>query len=416
MATQSIRAVRLPRWLLPQDWPRPDAGEPALADLEVYGDRIHSVRPHTRGITGADETDLSGALALPGLLEAHAHLDKAFTRARLGRIEPGLLPAISASHEDRVHWTDDDLRDRADRALCMAWKAGVTQLRTHVDWWSPQAPRSWHIMAEVGHAWRNHVQLQRVALIPLPFFARPEDASSIAGQLKGDSLAILGAFIHSSNHSDVALENLLRSAQSAALDLDLHIDEELSPQALGLAKVTEWVWRHRYEGHIVCGHACALAVHDSSQALALLDEIAKAPITLVALPTTNLLLQDAHPARTPRQRGLTLLKEARERGIPVLIASDNVQDAFCSLGDFDPVNVLGVAVMAGQLDDGFDTWSASICRTDWLGPRPTSRYSLEGKPATLIVFPDADVHTWPANSARRVLRASALNPVSWSNA
>ena len=126
----------------------------------------------------------------------------------------------------------------------------------------------------------------------------------------------------------------------------------------------------------------------------------------MSLPITNLLLQDAAKGRTPRQRGLTLVKEARIRGIPLLIGSDNVQDPFCRVGSLDPVEALQAAVLAGQLDEPFDAWSQSLCRADWLDREaPLDAPRLEGRPADLVIFDQADAWSWPTRTARRrVLR------------
>ena len=154
---------------------------------------------------------------------------------------------------------------------------------------------------------------------------------------------------------------------------------------------------------MVCGHNCALAAQPEDEALATLDAVAAVSITLVTLPITNLLLQDAGHGRTPRQRGLTLVKEARARGIPVLVASDNVQDAFCAVGSYDPVEALGAAVLAAQLDDAFDTWTASICRRDWLsGERGTPPLAV-GASADLVAFTTASVRGWPSRAQPRVV-------------
>ena len=127
---------------------------------------------------------------------------------------------------------------------------------------------------------------------------------------------------------------------------------------------------------------------------------------LTAFNITNLLLQDAATGRTPRQRGLTLVKEARARAIPLLIGSDNVQDPFCRVGSLDPVEAMQAAVLAGQLDEAFDSWSQALCRADWLGREPAPHApALEGRPADLVVFPRAEATAWPSRAAeRRVLR------------
>ena len=400
-----IRNARLPRWLLPPSWPETDGGS-ALAALEITGGRILSVTPETSRQISATSLDIGGALVLPGLIEAHAHLDKALTRSRLGVLQPGLLAAIQAMQNDRRRWTDDDLRARARCSLDMAMARGVTRLRTHVDWWSVEPPPAWHVLGDLAHEWQDGIRLERVALAPLPLFDSRDHASVIAAHVRRSNDAMLGGFIHTSNYDAQAVDRLIDAAAEHELDLDLHVDEELDPFARGFEHVIHRVLETGHAGRVVCAHVCALAARqDEAEAFALLDELALTRITLMALPSTNLLLQDASEGRTPRRRGLTLLKEARARDIPVMIANDNVQDAFCPLGVFDPVDALRLAVLAAQLSEPFDVWSQSICRADWLDTRPEAKPTPVGQPADLVVFADADPYTWPANPSRRVLRA-----------
>ena len=128
--------ARLPRWWLPVDWPTA-AARPALADIAIEAGRIALVRPSASPVPpGA--IDLDGAPVLPGLVDAHTHIDKTFTAGRLGRVKPGLLGAIDAMMQDKLGWTPEDVRLRASKALAWAYEAGVVRLRTHVDWWDPQ--------------------------------------------------------------------------------------------------------------------------------------------------------------------------------------------------------------------------------------------------------------------------------------
>src|SRR4051812_17608414 len=219
--------------------------------------------------------------------------------------------------------------------------------------------------------------------------------------------ARFGGFVHTTNWDPAALRRLFEAAAEFGLDVDLHVDEELDPAACGLATTAALLRELRFEGRVVCGHNCALSAQTPERALATLDAVARAPITMVALPTTNLLLQDASPGRTPRQRGITLIKEARERGIPVLISTDNVQDAFCRVGAYDPVEALATAALAAQLDDPFDAWSDAICRHDWLVREQREQATLApGDTADFVMFDDARAASWPADAhARRVLRA-----------
>lgn len=398
--------VRLPRWLLPADWPLRD-GVPVLAHIELEAGRVQSVRPASDGVApSAPGWDLAGTLALPGFVDAHTHLDKAFTLPRMKQVHPGLLGAIDAMLADRVHWSAGDVRERASRGLQWAWECGTTHVRTHVDWWEPETvPLAWPVMAELAQEWAGRVRLEQVGLIKLPLFEDAAQAMRLAQQVKATGpQAVLGGFVHSTNWSERALRNLLVSAQACDLDVDLHVDEELNPAAAGLHATARILREIGFEGRVVCGHICALAVQPEAQAFATLDAVACAPITVVSLPATNLLLQDAVTGRTPRLRGITLVKEARERGIPLLFASDNVQDPFCRLGSFDPVEALGTAALVAQLDEPFDNWSQALCRGDWLQRGPaTAAPTLVGAKADLVLFTQADRHGWPSRSATRVV-------------
>jgi len=413
----ALGGARLPAWALPADWPR-SQGLPVLADVLLEGGRIAAVRPQGCAPLPPGAWALGGMPVLPGLVDAHTHLDKAFTLPRMGQVQPGLLGAIEAMMADRARWTVEDVRQRASQGLQWAHAAGVVHLRTHCDWWEPEVtPVAWPVLRELAEDWRGRVQLDRVSLIPLHLFAELDTALSLAARVAASGPgACLGGFVHSTNWNPQALRHLLMAARQHDLDVDLHVDEELHGQAQGLATLAELVPALGLQGRVVCGHTCALAAMPEERALHILDAVARAGLTLVTLPITNLLLQDAVTGRTPRQRGLTLVKEARARGIPLLLASDNVQDPFCPLGSFDPLEAFGTGVAMGQLTQAFDDWTDSLCRREWLARAGSARPWGVGSPADLLIFPEANAWGFPSRTARRVLlregrRLAAAHPL-----
>ncbi len=79
-----------------------------------------------------------------------------------------------------------------------------------------------------------------------------------------------------------------------------------------------------------------------------------AGIRIISLPMCNLYLQDrrapgAFP-RSPSWRGLTLVQDFLDAGVPVACASDNVRDAFFAYGDFDLLEVYTQSVRLAHLD------------------------------------------------------------------
>lgn len=416
---QKLLRARLPRWLLPRNWPVSGA-EPALADIKIAQGRISCIVPHAGHDDSYGGWDLAGAPVLPGLVDAHLHLDKTFTRKRTGVQQPGLLGAIEAMMTDKAGWTPNDVRERAARALQWAHESGSVHLRTHCDWWDPtRPPIAWPVLRELAEDWRDRLLLERVNLCPLDLYQDREWAFATARDVAASGPhALLGGFVHSTNFSVKALRHLLEAAQFHELNVDLHCDEELNPEAQGLAAVAELMSELEFEGRVTCGHTCALAAKPATEALRILDAVASRRITLVALPVTNLILQDATTGRTPRLRGLTLVKEARDRGIPVLLASDNVQDPFCPIGSYDPLEALLIGTPMGQFDRPLDDWSDTICCSGALTGDGLTKPFQKGDVADLIIFPSADAWSFPSRTQPRlVLRAGELAhgsvPTGW---
>ena len=398
-----LKGARLPQWVNPQTADK-------LVDIAVVNGKLEKIEATSTNPWALPIWDVQGALTLPLMVDAHTHLDKTLTKSRMGDITPGLLGAIQAMMSDRAHWTPEDVYQRANQGLTWSYEAGVQHLRTHCDWWEPTAqPIAWQVLRDLASTWKGKIAIERVSLIPLHLYADAAQARSLAKQVAASgSGALLGGFVHTSNWNLQALKNLLAAAQAEGLNVDLHMDEELNPAAQGLLRATEIMRDIGFDGHVVCGHTCALSAQDSLLALRTLDEVAKVNMSLVTLPLTNLLLQDAVTGKTPTKRGLTLVQEARARQIPVMVASDNVQDPFCTFGSYDPLEALSTGALAAQLPQVFDDATQSICRTDWLTGETQATPFQIGLAANFIVFEQANLWGFPSQTHKRLVVRNGL--------
>ncbi|MDE0173438.1 MAG: cytosine deaminase [Defluviicoccus sp.] len=380
--------ARVPACLV--DDPPPDAAPDAKGllrlDIEIADGRIVGLAAHRDDDEAAGRVDLGGGMVWPGLVDLHTHLDKAFTSPRCPNQDGSLEGALSAVAADRPLWTPDDLRARMEFALRCALAHGTVALRTHIDSRPPRHLVSWPVFRELRDEWRGRIALQAVSLVPLEAFADADYATEIADLVR-DCGGVLGAVTGVDAGNETVLDRVFGLADERGLDLDFHADETDDPGARSFDRIARAAIAHRFEGRVVVGHCCSLAMRPADEADRALDLAAAAGLHVVSLPMCNLYLQDRRAGRTPRWRGVTLLHEMTARGIPVSLASDNVRDPFHAYGDFDMLEVFAQAVKIAHLDRPVGDWPAAVTRTPAgvMGLADAGRLRVGG-PADLVLF------------------------------
>jgi cytosine deaminase len=329
-------------------------------DLVVTGTKISSVTEHDPRVHG-DGRDLEGRMVWPCLVDLHTHLDKGHVTPRRPNPDGSFRGALDAVHADHLLWTTDDVAARMTFALECALVHGSKAIRTHLDSLGGLAATTWPVFAGQREAWAGRIELQGVCLVPTELYAGPAGQELVRLVTEHDGL--LGGFPLMGPDIDAQLLRLFDLAGRFGRDVDLHVDESLDPAARVLDRVAEAVRTTGFAGQVVCGHCCSLAAQDEATALRILDKVAEAGITMVSLPMCNLYLQDRATGRTPRFRGVTLVHEARARGIPLAIGSDNTRDPFYAYGDLDGVELFREAVRIAHLDHPLDGWLDALTTT-----------------------------------------------------
>jgi cytosine/creatinine deaminase len=336
-------------------------------------------------VPGAATTDLRGALVLPCFTDMHTHLDKGQIWGRSANPDGTFMGALGAAGADREqHWSSDDLSRRMDFALRSAYAHGTRAIRTHLDSIPPQDAISWPLFAEVRAEWAGRVDLQAASLAGCDMVMDP--AFEVLADRVAAHRGTLGLFTYPMPDMPDRLRRFFHLAADRGLDADFHADETMDPTVNTLAQIAEAALETGFRGRIVAGHCCSLSTMPEAEALRTLDLCAKAGIGIVSLPMCNLYLQDRHAGRTPRNRGITLVHEARARGIPVAFASDNTRDPFYAYGDLDMVEVLREATRIAHLDHSATDWVQSVLTAPAAMCGFSAPSLAPGAPADLVIF------------------------------
>jgi cytosine/creatinine deaminase len=387
----------------------PGDGEQTLVDIAIEDGRIAALRPagEVAPGPGANIVDQDGGEVWPGLVDLHTHLDKGHIWPRAENADGTFAGAMAAAYADqRAKWTIEDVDARFAFGLRCAFAHGTVAIRTHLESQPPHHEICWPVFRALQREWAGRIHLQAVGLIPIEDFSQPR-GETFADHVAGHG-GVLGAFLYMHPDLDRLLERMLALAAERGLDLDLHVDESGDPGAVALRQLAAAALRHGFNGKILCGHCCSLAVQEPTEAARTLDLVRAAEIAVVSLPMCNLYLQDRGPGRTPRWRGVTLLHEMAARGIKVALASDNCRDPFHAYGDHDMLEVFREAVRIAHLDRPLRAWPQAISRTPAaIMALPDAGVIRVGGPADLLLFrarSDSELLSRP-QSDRIVLRA-----------
>lgn len=337
----------------------PDVWVPGI--FTKTGQDFHGTLVVDQGRVGElKSTNTSGGrIVLPALVEAHCHLDKCHTIHRLPDVGGDLAYAIEAQAKDKANWTAADLRSRAARGVQELQASGCRIARSHVDWGETASPPpAWSVLSDLAADSAPDIDLTLASLVNCDLWVDPVVGPSIARTTAAQNGA-LGCFLFNQPNRRDAIREMFTLADRFGTPLDFHVDEGLADGLDGLELIADMAIETGFQGPVLCGHACSLMNQNDSDLARLFEKLRASDIAIAALPTTNLYLQ-GRTKGTPDRRGLTRLRELFDAGIPIVLGSDNVADAFCPVGQHDPMAALHLGILAGHLDPPLDRWLDAI--------------------------------------------------------
>ena len=347
-------------------------GRPGVYDIKVKAGLIDGLVKVER---------VAKQVLVPTFADVHVHLDKTYLIDRCSEGVNNLADAIRVCSQAMAESSFEDIKDRASRALRESFYHGVCAMRSHVNWHESNPPKAWIALQELADEWRGNVELQLSSFTPLDLFG--EIGKQIAERVAKDK-QVLGAFVLRNDDIDTKIQDVFDLAERYDLPLDFHVDESLDPKACGLDSIIAEAEKRQMKGRVLCSHCCSLKQRPNKIMFDLLERAAAVDLGLVALPSTNLYLQDRELDRTPVARGLAPIKEARSLGVKTMLASDNCQDPFYPYGNYDPMDIFRTGVINAHLDPNEWIGSVTSLPREWMG---LGNGELEtGQKADFILF------------------------------
>jgi cytosine deaminase len=280
--------------------------------------------------------DAKGKIVLPGFVDAHMHLDKAFSLPQVGNVSGTLGEAVVNYAAAAPRFSKEEIKARIMRSALQSISYGTVVLRSHLDFHVKHgkdvAMRTIEAALEVKEELKPYAELQLFPL--LPYFELSEAALDTAEESVAMGVTGLGGAPHLSPNPDPDIDRLFALVDKLGCPVDLHTDESDDPNQRTAIHIARRAMEYGWRGKVTAGHLCSLAAMKDEDAAMIIGLMAEAGMGAVTLPGANLYLQGRHDA-FPVRRGVTRVKELLAAGIPLAAASDNMHDPFHPFGRGD---------------------------------------------------------------------------------
>lgn len=321
----------------------------SLVDLAITGSVISWIGPVGEcPMTTQNEVNLSGYVVTSSFVEPHAHLDKAFLADRVINSTGDLMGAILGLEAVRATITHKDMVERAMRAVHLMSINGVTSIRTHADTTTTGGLSSIHALLEVKDKCAHFMDIQVAMLLEWPVTGLAgKEHRALARDAIAAGIDVVGGCPHLDPDPRGAVEYLLGLAIDTGLPLDLHADENMRPDSVDLEHLVDIVLRDNVSHQINASHCVSLSSKSETDIDIIAAKVNAAGITIVALPQTNLFLQQRGICTLPARAIAPVLRLLRA-GVVVAAGADNLQDPFNLVGRADPLEIASLLMVSAH--------------------------------------------------------------------
>ncbi len=326
---------------------------------------------------GVATLDGGGRLAIPGLVEAHTHLDKTIWGMDwyVNDVGPRLIDKIDNERSARRRLGIEPARQSA-RQVALTVGHGTTHIRTHVDVDTEVGLEGIAGVLATRAATADTVTMQIVAFPQSGLLVRPGTLALLdeAMRLGAD---VVGGLDPCAIERDPKghLDAIFGLAQTHGAGVDIHLHETGEMGAFSMELIIERATALGMRGQsVVISHAFCLGMPDPGVVDALLDALARAEIGIM---TTGAPSRPVPP-----------LLRARAAGVVVGAGSDGIRDTWGPYGNGDMLERAMLLGLRNNLRQDSELEQAlDVCTHGGAAMMGIAEYGLAvGQPADMVLL------------------------------
>lgn len=292
-------------------------------DIEIEGGRFAKIGPMGSPPPDARVIEGEGRLALPALVESHAHLDKTLWGQpwRPNSAGPTLRDYID--NERRIlRGLDVPIAARAGRLIENCIAKGSLHFRCHIDVDPEFGLRHVEAMLALRDHYRDIITMDFVVFPQTGLLIRPGTAAIMEEALKLGVENVGGLDPAGIDNDPIRhLETVFGLAERHGRGVDIHLHDKGELGLWTIERIADFTAARGLNGKVIISHAYCLGQANEAR----LQKIA------ARLTETGISIMTTAPADTPAPPVAAL----RAAGVNVCMGSDGIRDAWSPLGTGD---------------------------------------------------------------------------------
>lgn len=354
---------------------RPYAG--AATDILIENGKITRVAAGIAAPAGVAVEDGGGEIVIPGLVEAHTHLDKSLWGQPwyTNEVGPRLLDKIDNERESKRRLGIDPHRQSARQSI-QSSLMGSTHIRSHVDVDTEHGMWGVEGVMKTRDEYRDIVDIELVAFPQSGLLRRPGTLELMDQAMKA-GCEIVGGLDPCAIDRDPKghLDAVFGLCQKYGKQLDIHLHE---PGEMGVFSTDLIIERTRalgMTGKVTISHAFCLGMPEPALIDPLIAQLAELDI---AIMTTGPASRPAPPVR-----------KLIEAGVRVCSGSDGIRDTWGPYGNADMLErAMFIGLRNNFRRDDELRMALDVCTTQGAKVMEIAGYGLDiGCVADLVILP-----------------------------